>query len=261
MRTIRRHVFETNSSSMHAITVCSPTYNDKCKTLLRRLEPYLSNDKYNIEIECDAELLNMSFDCRSYYVHDDLRSMLTYWLASVMQHYNKRLYRLKNDDAEYGNKKIYNEMVFKEFDEYINKMTDELKNGIEYVLKKPVNLKFVYYIDKDRDYINYSDKKDSWFSTGCYDNECVFFAFRSYYDLMDWISSEDCKLFCSSDEIDNTEMFRDIIASRDSYIEKYKEYIGGFDTDDENYDEDLAFSDMIDKGLTQNFRVIWPVGG
>lgn len=261
MRTIRRHIFETNSSSMHAITVCSPTYDDKVKTLSKRLEPFFSNDKYDIEIECNADLLKAPFDTRSYHIHDDAKSMLMYWLASVIQHYNRKLYHLENDDKEYGSKKIYNEIIFKEFDEYINEMTDELKNGIEYVLKKPVNLKFVYYIGNDREYINYSDKKDGWFSTGCYDNDAVYFALRSYYDILDWISSEDCKLFCSSDEIDNTEMFKDIIAAKDSYIEKYKAYIDSHEKYEETYEEDCAFEDMMKNGLTRDFKVIWPVGG
>lgn len=261
MRTIRRHVFETNSSSMHAITVCSPAYNDKHKTLSKRLEPFFSNDKYDIKIECNEDLLEVPFGTRSYYIHDDAMSMLMYWLASVIQHYNRRLYYLKNDDKEYGSKKIYNEMVLKEFDEYINRIAEELGRGIEHILEKPVNIKFVYYIGKDRNCINYSDKSDAWFSTGCYDNDVVYFALRSYYDILDWISSEDCKLFCSSDEIDNTEMFKDIIAAKDSYIEKYKAYIDSHEKYEEIYEEDCAFEDMMKKGLTRDFKVIWPVGG
>ena len=261
MRTIRRYVFETNSSSMHAITVCSPTYNDEYKTLSKRLELFFSNDEYNIEIECNNDLLKAPFDTRSYHIHDDARSMLMYWLASVIQHYNKRLYHLKNDDKEYGSKKIYNEIIFKEFDEYINKIADELGRGIEHILEKPVNLKFVYSIGKHRDRINYSDNPNAWFSTGCYDNEAVYFALRSYYDILDWISSEDCKLFCSSDEIDNTKMFKDIIAAKDAYIEKYKVYINGYEKCKETYEEDCAFEDMMKKGLTRDFQVIWPVGG
>lgn len=258
MKTIRRHVFETNSSSMHAITVCSPTYGDKKEVLLKRLEPFLSNDQYDIEIECNELLLKVPFDMRAYHIHDDVRSMLMYWLASVIQYYNKKMYYIK---AEGENKKIYNDSICTQFTDYIDKITNELKADFEYVLKKTVNLKFVYNIDKDKGSIHYSDKSDGWFSTGCYGNDCVYFALKSHYDLFDWISSEDCKLFCSSDEVDNTEMFKDIISAKNSYVEKYKAYTDGFEKDEETYDEDCAFQEMLEKGLTNNFKVLWPTGG
>lgn len=260
MRTIRRHVFETNSSSMHAITVCSPTYGDKKEVLLKRLAPFLSNDQYNIEIECNELLLKVPFDMRAYHIHDDVRSMLMYWLASVIQYYNKKIYHMKAEENE--NNDIYNKLICTQFKDYIDKITNELKADFEYILKKPVNLKFVYYVNEDSNSINYGDdKSDAWFSTGCYGNDCVYFALKSHYDLFDWLASEDCKLFCSSDEVDNTEMFKDIVAAKDSYVEKYKAYNDSFEQDEETYDEDCAFQEMLEKGLTNNFKVLWPTGG
>lgn len=259
MRTIRRHVFETNSSSMHAITVCSPIYGDKYEVLSKRLAPFFSNDQYNIEIECNSEFLEVPFDSRTYHVHDDVRSMLMYWLASVIQYYNKKIYRMKAEENE--NMSIYNNLICTQFTDYINKITNELKADFEYVLKKTVNLKFVYHINENRDSIWYGDKSDGWFSTGCYGNDCVYFALKSHYDLFDWLVSEDCKLFCSSDEIYNVEMFKDIIAAKESYVEKYKAYMNSYERDEETYEEDCAFLEMLEKGLTNNFKVIWPTGG
>lgn len=262
MRTIRRHVFETNSSSMHAITVCSTFFGEKYETLSKRLEPFFSNDQYNIEIECNEDFLKVPFDSRTYHVHDDVKSMLMYWLASVIQYYNKKMYRMRVDDSkEYELKNIYNDLICTQFTDYINKITNELKADFEHALKKTVNLKFVYHIDENRDSIYYSDKSDAWFSTGCYGNDCVYFALESHYDLFEWLVSEDCKLFCSSDEIDNTKMFKDIIAAKESYMEKYKAYMNSYERDEETYEEDCAFLGMLEKGLTNNFKVIWPTGG
>ena len=44
-------------------------------------------------------------------------------------------------------------------------------------------------------------------------------------------------------------------------LEKYKVYINGYEKCKETYEEDCAFEDMMKKGLTRDFQVIWPVGG
>ena len=41
-------------------------------------------------------------------------------------------------------------------------------------------------------------------------------------------------------------------------MEKYKAHNDCFE---ESYDEDFAFQEMLEKGLTNNFKVLWPTGG
>lgn len=100
MRTIRQNVFETNSSSMHAITV--PAFLNTTKQEIEEmLEPYKTKDGYYIEVELDeAKMAGTMFSCRHNELHDNFMDKFMYAYGTMLEYWNRKLFRY-DDYIEY----------------------------------------------------------------------------------------------------------------------------------------------------------------
>lgn len=100
MRTIRQNVFETNSSSMHAITV--PAFLNTTKQEIEEmLEPYKTKDGYYIEVELDeAKMAGTMFSCRHNELHDNFMDKFMYAYGAMLEYWNRKLF-IYDDYIEY----------------------------------------------------------------------------------------------------------------------------------------------------------------
>ena len=90
MISVRRGVFETNSSSMHAITVPVVIKYTK-EQLLKELERFkVDEKKYVINVWCKDECIDKSsFTRRAYVCHDSLNDKLIYMWGTILERHFK----------------------------------------------------------------------------------------------------------------------------------------------------------------------------
>lgn len=107
MISIRENVFETNSSSMHTLTVACPLKNKELykkyvkEELSRWYDP--ATDSYNITIECHENAVDgdLRFDIRRYIPHFSINDKLLYALATIIQHHGANFVYPPYDASEY----------------------------------------------------------------------------------------------------------------------------------------------------------------
>ena len=106
MKSIRLNTFETNSSSLHAITFACKLKNKELykeyveKELKRWLQP---DGTYLIEIECSEDSVDdgQRFDIRRYIPHFSINDKLVYLLATVIQHFGSEMVYPPYDPSKY----------------------------------------------------------------------------------------------------------------------------------------------------------------
>lgn len=299
MVSIRENTFETNSSSMHCLTVACPLndpnlYKDY---LLKGLERWGNpEDGYKIEIVCDENNLDAGdFSIRSYIPHFSINDKLMYALATVMQHYMQDMqfppykpWNLKNlsqeEQQEYFKKKKAwkakysesNNKIIKSFEEKIHSIEDSLKFYIANklgLIEEKVQVKLKYC--KEDSQLTYT-YDSTYFSTGCYGNEEFYFTLtNSYNSFAEWICNPYSAVLAGSDEQDTWETCLQDLEAKHCIeeAEKHKELY----TDKEELLEDLESernsdnSGIIDGliGKLKNMesfepiqsKVIYPLGG
>ena len=92
MISIREGAFETNSSSMHALTFCAPVSDPEY--VKKELERWKQKDgSYKIDIVLDDDNVDEgSFTIRHYIRHSSINDKLMYLFATIMQHYDNLLF-------------------------------------------------------------------------------------------------------------------------------------------------------------------------
>lgn len=92
MISVRENVFESNSSSLHALTVpVDIEDNDYVKKNIKK-EWYQNDGSIKIEVKLDDDLLDEgSFTIRHYIPHYSLNDKLMYLYATIIQHYKGRI--------------------------------------------------------------------------------------------------------------------------------------------------------------------------
>lgn len=264
MTTIRKDVFETNSSSMHAITVCAYSKdNEYVRKELKRWE--MADGSYNINIVLDAKNVDKcDFTVRSYVKHDSINDKLMYLFATIIQHYNAKLnaYHYSDTTSEkYKNWNIQiirdtNKQVHEQFIDEINGLEHSLKYHFENITGQNVNVKFNYIINKDTDMIEYltDDDKDGcdWFSTGCYGNEEFYYAVEN--KMAYWIMCPFNQILAGGDEMDNEDYVKQRKKAKKLLKQSWKAY--------KKYHSTEWGDDEVDPDLIFNFgKVIFPIGG
>lgn len=106
MISIRESVFETNSSSMHTLTVACKLKNKELykKYLEKELERWKQPDgTYDIKIECTENSVDddKRFDIRHYIPHFSVNDKMLYLLATIIQHYWKGVTQVPYDKSEF----------------------------------------------------------------------------------------------------------------------------------------------------------------
>lgn len=289
IETIRLNTFETNSSSMHAITVCSHVEDlDYLKDELKRWKQ--KDGSYNIIVELDEDKLDDgSFTIRGYIPHKTLNDKLIYAFATICQHYNSLMktkpyypyeqWFSENDFKTNFDKGFYkwnhNRNILESFKEYIVNLSEHLSwklrdllygNGPEYhyITKEDgkkeyvpktldtrpeINVIFKYNIDDD--YSINPTSEDNWFSTGCYGNEEFFFACCSnYWDLTDWLLNPYNQILAGGDEM-----------SDEQYVAQRTEAKHLLDESWEKYKQNSIQCDGEWRCIMNEGKVIWPIGG
>lgn len=94
MKVVRKCVFETNSSSQHAITV--PVFLGKWQYyhdyVIKEMEPFKVGDKYVVNLKVDPEnMVGEDFTTRHYIPHYSFVDKAFYVIATIEQHYASRL--------------------------------------------------------------------------------------------------------------------------------------------------------------------------
>ena len=89
MKSLREGIFESNSSSMHCLTVAVDSYKKDKKYIKKYLKPFLQEDgSYKIEITLNDDLVDEgSFTIRHYIPHYSIHDKLMYAFAVIIQHY------------------------------------------------------------------------------------------------------------------------------------------------------------------------------
>ena len=106
MISIREDVFETNSSSMHTLTVACKLKNKELykKYLEKELERWRQPDgTYDIKIKCTENSVDGDnrFDIRHYIPHFSVNDKMLYLLATIIQHYCKGVTQVPYDKSEF----------------------------------------------------------------------------------------------------------------------------------------------------------------
>lgn len=143
MKTIRQNVFETNSSSMHAITV--PAFLNTTKQEIEEmLEPYKTKDGYYIEVELDEDRMKGDpFNCRHNELHDNFMDKFLYAYGTMLEYWNRKLFNyddyisyrgMSREEAEERKNKDFtefkakaNEYYVKVFENYLTSLTKSLE--------------------------------------------------------------------------------------------------------------------------------------
>ena len=288
---IRKNVFETNSSSMHAITV--PAHHGFSKEyiknkLLKELERYkVSDNKYVIDIWCkDENVDKSSFTRRAYVCHNSLNDKLIYMLGTLLEHHTKRieypsfrysykyaksifkktLYKFLNffeflhwRSIWFKPNKIECEKIKKRISDYEKWITERICDiiGDDYSVEVHLN----YLINKKYYTINYNtlDGLD-WFSLGCYGNEELYYkVFESSWTCCDWLINPYAMILAGSDEMSDREREFQRRKSKKLLKDSFKRWFKTLDNDEkeelkEDYGED--FDNYLEYG-----SIIYPVGG
>lgn len=283
---IRKSVFETNSSSMHAITVPAPNkYTEK--QLLKELERFKVSDyKYIINITCNDDNIDKhSFTLREYVRHDSLNDKLIYMLGTVIEHYNQYLRTFSSNFGYTKNPiKRFLFKIFKFFEyhiwaivwkkpnrEILNKFEERIKLYEKYFVedikeiladeKYEVELHLNYLVNKKYNTINYFTLKDiDWFSLGCYDNTEVFIKlFDSFIATNNWLLNPYSVILAGSDEMSDREIRIQTEQAQkinETSFKKYFKTLSDYQIEEEKnrdgkyYDDYHIYTDII-----------YPVGG
>ena len=135
MRTIRQNVFETNSSSMHAITV--PAFLNTTKQEIEEmLEPYKTKDGYYIEVELDEDRMKGDpFNCRHNELHDNFMDKFLYAYGTMLEYWNRKLFNyddydeyrgMSAEEATFNKNKDFAEFKAKANEYYIKQFENKL---------------------------------------------------------------------------------------------------------------------------------------
>ena len=266
MTTIRKNVFETNSSSMHAITVCA--YSPDSKYVMKELKRWKMDDgSYNINIVLDSNNVDKSdFTCRNYFKHDSINDKLMYLFATIIQHYNAKLNAYHYSDTTSTSKRYKNwnipiirdtnKQIHQQFIDKINGLEQSLEYYFENITGKAVNIKFNYTINKDTDMIESLTDDDkgmfSLFSTGCYGNEEFYYAVEN--NMAYWIMCPFNQILAGGDEMDNEDYVKQRKKAKKLLKQSWKAY--------KKYHSTEWGDDEVDPDLIFNFgKVIFPIGG
>lgn len=295
MRTIRNSVFETNSSSMHAISLASYKKHLDSEYVAKEVARWKQADgSYKIVIECCGDKLDEdTFDVRRYVPHTSVNDKLIYWLACLIQDANKKFYTL--GEVDYS-QRIWTDEAPKKYtykvedtegiewkakvnkdtyDSFLLKLSSAiscLELSISYALgidSSKVDVDFLYVKDEYKGMIqgiNYNSDEDyHWFSTGCYDNSEFFAHTNAGYKLISWVLSPFSIIFASGDELDNYDMYADIREASQAYRERELANLKEVNEDEDDYENYYPEEDRqkcinsIESSL--DFQVVWPVGG
>lgn len=285
MRTIRNSVFETNSSSMHAISLATYRKRLDLEYLTEELERWKKEDgSYEIIIKCKDENLDEDhFGARRYVPHTSVNDKLIYWFACLVQDVNGKFYTLDNADYTHGIwtdeartelnkidtvgiewKSKANEETYKYFEDVLRRVIGYLKYTISDALgidEDKIEVKFYYVKDLYNGMIQGIDfDEDDWFSTGCYDNSVFFAHTDSGYNMVDWLFSPFSIIFASGDELNNYDMYADIRKASQAYKDRALANLR--EVDEENYyPEERRQKDIDAIESSLDFQVVFPVGG
>lgn len=104
MKSIRENVFESNSSSMHCLTVAVDSNKKDKKYIKKYLKPFLQEDgSYKIEITLKDDLVDEgSFTIRHYIPHYSIHDKLMYAFAAIIQHYQSLIQNGPNKPYPYS---------------------------------------------------------------------------------------------------------------------------------------------------------------
>lgn len=281
MRTVRCGVFETNSSSLHAITICEDwvtNSKEKKELIEKQLRRYKQLDgSYDIVIKCSNYSLEGScFDSREYCVHHSFTDKATYWLASAIQEFNKSVYNLQEfSHYKEGYKVVYKEVEGFEWKSKHNEFTyakflekiEKYQNHIEHRLKKyldceEVNFKFEFLPKTVNNMISHIEYSESTFGTGCYDNSLLVAELRSSFDLFEWLISPFAKIYASTDERDNGDFYADlqqnVLDYKEKRLKKLEEEKDMFILDD---GDERDYQIEVQKIKLNPLKIVYPVGG
>lgn len=143
MKTIRQNVFETNSSSMHAITV--PAFFNTTKQEIQEiLAPYKTDNGYTIEVELNEDLMEGDmFCCRHNELHSNFMDKLIYAYGTMLEYWNRKLFKyddyisyrgMSAEEAKERKNKDFvdfkakaNEYYIKEFESRLASLTESLE--------------------------------------------------------------------------------------------------------------------------------------
>ena len=297
MISIRESTFETNSSSMHTLTVAGALSDDQLykNYLLEELKRWETKDGYNIEIRCEEDAVDIcDFAMREYVPHLSVNDKLIYGLATIIQHYQKLMmfppykvtWRPVSEEEEQQYQKDFTEWqqkyesrnaeVLKKFEESIRNFQDSIvyymasKLGID---EKLVKLQFKYSVENN---VVYYHPEGEYFSTGCYGNEELFLVFdNSWLGFAEWVCNPYSAILAGSDEQDYWETMlqekkaHELITEAEKHIREKPDIQERIeDLEAERVDENVEYVDALiadlkagkDFYLPQS-RVIYPLGG
>lgn len=285
MRTIRNSVFETNSSSMHAISLAPYRKRLDLGYLSKELERWKKEDgSYEIIIKCKDENLDEEhFGARRYVPHTSINDKLIYWFACLVQDVNRKFYNLDVTDYSHGIwtdetrtelnkidtvgiewKSKANEEIYKRFEDILRRVIGNLRYTISDALdidEDKIEVKFYYVKDLYNGMIQGIDyDEDDWFSTGCYDNSEFFAHTDSGSKMVNWLLSPFSIIFASGDELDNYDMYTDIAKTSQAYKDRALANLPEVD-EEGYYSEERRQRDINAIECSVNFQLVFPVGG
>ena len=234
MKTIRSNVFETNSSSMHAICITNSYPNMK-----------------NQEITFD---LGIDFSSRTL-----IKRVLPIEKASYIFHLI-----CKHFETTYIHKPVsntYTEFEKTDIREKFLKFTDFLimLNNVSHNSYQDVECKFINYVlyfSESNDFAYINTKNGDWSSTGCYGHDSfeIELGLTKLYKLMDnYIEYNDIKLLDL--EFNWYGILRFIL--NDSIIIQNTDECDNEDRIEMN----KTIIDTINRHMDEQVTVIWPIGG
>lgn len=299
MISIREDVFETNSSSMHCLTVACPLDDQELykNYLIKELERWKTPNGYDIKVECDENKMDDGdFAIRAYIPHFTINDKLMYVMATIVQHYWKEIkyppyknWNFENltkeeQDSYWAERKEWekhipaNLEVVQRFKESWEQFEDSLRFKIANILKlQEEDVKVQLKIRTTKEGLIYFNDKEEWFSTGCYGNEEFYHSiFDRWVGPAEWIVNPYSAVLAGSDEQDTLDtMLQNKEAMRcmdESYAhaktyETVEETIGYLE--DERRAENTEKIDTIiqelkagKKYFTPNSsKLVWPIGG
>ena len=278
MKSIRENVFESNSSSMHSITVATSLKDQKLYKdyVCKELERFKQQDgSYKVVVECKEKNLDKDFAIRRYIPHYSINDKLIYLLATYIQHYSglceyppisydKKADTYQDELENYLKLNLArNTRIAKSFESEIKELEDYLGHRFKCYLGEDskISVKFKYSIDKEKQYIRYFSSKSEYFSTGCYGNEEFFHSLRYVTDAVEWICNPYSAILAGTDEASDEDMIKQEQDSKrlieEAFEHSYKTYE---DIKDYEYFEDIDEKILKQTRLNQG-KVIWPLGG
>lgn len=177
MKTIRQNVFETNSSSMHAITVPA-FFNTTRQEIQEILAPYKTENGYYIKVELDEKLMEGDPFCfRHNELHSNFMDKLLYAYGTMLEYWNRKLFRY-DDYIGYRGMSFEEakEKKYKEFSEFKAKANEYYIERFESILADLTkSLEDVLYKKLTGDYLyKYNSETKEYDKLGSFDIEFIY---------------------------------------------------------------------------------------